>query len=84
MMSTLLKLGSCGYEEKNTLVCVPIRISPTKSTISFRKIFLVALDSRHICKKNEPTLDQFFLGGGGAQQVLLAHSLQALQNMCLL
>ena len=83
MMSNLLKLGSSGYEEKNTFVCVPIRISPTKSTISFRKIFLVALDT--YVKKNEPTLDQlFFCGGGGAQQVLLAYSLQALQNMCLL
>ena len=36
-----------------------LRISPTKSTFSLGKNFG---ETRHLCEKNEPTLDRF--GGG--------------------
>ena len=59
MMSTLLKLGLSG---KTTFWCVPMQISPTKSTFFLGKNFG---DTRHPYEKNEPTLDHF--GGGGAR-----------------
>ena len=41
---------------KNTFFVLYFLISPTKSTFSFRK----NVDgSRHLCEKNEPTLDRF-------------------------
>ena len=45
---------------KTTFWCVPMRISPTKSTFFLRKNFG---DTRHPYEKNEPTLDHS--GGGG-------------------
>ena len=62
MMSTLLKLGLSGYDVKTTFWCVPLRISPTKSTFFLGKNFG---DTRHPYEKNEPTLDHS--GGGGAR-----------------
>ena len=57
MMSTLLKLGSSGYDVKQRLL-MRILVSPTKSTF-FRKNFG---GTRHLCKKNKPILERF--GGG--------------------
>ena len=56
MMSTLLKLGLSGYIRKTTFWCVPMRVSPTKSTFFLEKNFG---DTRHPYEKNEPTLDHF-------------------------
>ena len=56
MMSTLMKLGLSGYDVKTTFWCIPMRISPTKSTFFFEENILVALNTHTI--KNEPTLDR--------------------------
>ena len=61
-MSTLLKLGLSGYDVKPRFCAFLMRTSPTKSTFSLGKFFWW---HRHLCEKNEPTLDRFG-GGGGA------------------
>ena len=64
-LSNNVKLVEIGFEwlcRKTTVLCVLMRISPTKSTFSLGKKFG---GTRHLCEKNEPTLDCF--GGGGAR-----------------
>ena len=56
-------------------------MSPTKSTFSLGKFFG---DTRHLCEKNEPTLDRFFLGGGVHGKVcwLIAYNGKAKKLVC--
>ena len=57
-----VEIGFKWLWRKTTFWCVPMRISPTKSTFFLGKNFG---DTRHPYEKNEPTLDHF--GGGGAR-----------------
>ena len=68
-MSTLLKLGLSGYDEKPRIMGVLVQISPTKSTFPFKTI----VGTRHLCQKVNPT-SIFVLGGGGGCTVSLAGS----------
>ena len=59
MMSTLLKLGLSGYDvipRFGAFQCEYLLQNP----LFFRKNFC---DTRHPCKKNEPTLDHSGVGG---------------------
>ena len=63
ILSNNVNLVEIGFEwlwRKTTVLCVLMRISPTKSTFSLGKNFD---GTRHLCEKNEPTLDRF-VGGG--------------------
>ena len=62
ILSNNVNLVEIGFEllwRKTTVLCVLMRISPTKSTFSLGKNFG---GTRHLCENHEATLDR--LGGG--------------------
>ena len=62
MMSTLLKLGLSGYDVKPRFGAFQCEYLLQNPLFFLGKNFG---DTRHPCKKNEPTLNHF--GGGGAR-----------------
>ena len=64
-MSTLLKLGVSGYDvKKHGFVRSNANISYKIQLFLWEKNFGV---TRHLCEKNEHTLDRLGGGGGGAR-----------------
>ena len=73
ILSNNVNLVESGPEwlcHKTTFLCVLMRISPTKSTFLWGKN---VGDTRHLCEKNEPTLDRFEGGVHGKVCWLIAY-----------